>query len=57
MAAIEILSILLRPCPAYAAVVPISIQDTSMDDSVEIINILQETEGYDKVQKVKPRSK
>ena len=27
-----------------------------MDDSVEIINILQETEGYGRVQKVKPRS-
>ena len=37
-------------------VVPIPTQDTSSDDSVEITNVLQETEGDDELQEVKPRS-
>ena len=37
-------------------VVPIPTQDTSSDDSVEITNVLQKTEGDDEVQEVKPRS-
>ena len=37
-------------------VVPIPTQDTSSDDSVEITNVLQETEDDDVVQEVKPCS-
>ena len=36
--------------------VPIPTQDMSSDDSVEITNVLQETEGDDEVQEVKPGS-
>ena len=34
-------------------VMPIPTQDTSSDDSVEITNVLQETEGANEVQEVK----
>ena len=37
-------------------VVPIPTQDTSSDDSVEITNVLQEAEGDQEVQEVKPHS-
>ena len=35
---------------------PIPTQDTLSGDSVEITNVLQETEDDDEVQEVKPRS-
>ena len=35
---------------------PIPTQDTSSDDSVEITNVLQEAEGDQEVQEVKPHS-
>ena len=56
MAAIETIYFVKTLSQHIGAVVPIPTQDRSTDDSVEITNVLQETEGDDKVQEVISRS-